>query len=119
MSARDLLADALDLFERRPTAHTTGTLARDSNNHPVAATSRYAACWCTHGILLKTADTGSLDHPDVAEASGLLQRAAVEFGFLSVTKCNDGLGRAGAVAMAARALELHDQAVPVLEGATA
>lgn len=104
MTARRVLMAAISLYESRGGTHTTGALARDMSGNPVAASSPYATCWCTNGVLLKVGATSSLDTPGVFEASQALTAEAQAMGFTCTTKCNDALGRDGAIQMLRRAL---------------
>lgn len=103
-----VLTAALDRLRDRPTCHTTRTLARDKNGQTVNPTSPYAVQWCALGLILNARAVDSLDHPDVFPATQIMRLAACEQGYRATSVANDLHGRAGAMRLFTRSIELLD-----------
>ena len=103
-----LLDRALDVFDGSG-VHSVGALARDKDGARVRPSSPYAVRFDANGALAHIARADTLDAtPALALATDLTARAAIERGYTSAMRCNDLMGKPGAVWMLRRARDLAD-----------
>ena len=106
--AARLLDRALDVFDGSG-VHSVGALARDKDGKRVRPSSPYAVRFDANGALCRVAKADRLDAtPALALATDLTAQAALERGYTSATRCNDLMGKPGAVWMLRRARDLAD-----------